>query len=75
MPTLTVSASDRGRTLANNGTVTAVRFMTPPTGYGGMFQLVDRYLPEAMPGWAVEQPGAVHRADFGADTERCAVRN
>ena len=50
MPTLTVTAADRGRTLANNGTVTAVRFKTPPTEYRGLFQLVDRYMPEWAPG-------------------------
>ena len=50
MPTLTVTATDRGRTLANNGTVTAVRFKTPPTEYRGLFQLVDRYMPEWAPG-------------------------
>ena len=54
MPTtLTVTAADSGRTLANAGTLIAVRFMAPPTGYGGVFQLVDRYMPEAMPGWPV----------------------
>jgi hypothetical protein len=52
MPTLTVTAADRGRTLANAGTLTAVRFMTPPTEYRGLFQLVDRYMPE----WAPASP-------------------
>jgi hypothetical protein len=50
MPTLTVTANDRGRTLAYNGTLTAIRFKTPPTEYRGLFQLVDRYVPEWAPG-------------------------
>jgi hypothetical protein len=44
-----------GNVLASNGTLTSVRFTTPPpsTEYGrGVFQLVDKYA-EWSPGWPV----------------------
>jgi hypothetical protein len=46
MPTLKVSSADRGRTLANNGVLTGLRYIDAPDAFGdGLFTLVDDYLP------------------------------
>jgi hypothetical protein len=40
--TITITAADEGTTVANNKTLTAIRFTKPPSVYGdGRFELVD----------------------------------
>jgi hypothetical protein len=73
MSTLTVTAADRGRTLARNGTLTAVRFKTPPTEYRGLFQLVDRYMPEWAPG--SPPPKQICAIDLGTNSRPPANTN
>jgi hypothetical protein len=52
----TVTSANVGQTIANNGTLTAIKFLQAPTQYGVQFSLVDDSIPGGSPRalWAAD---------------------